>query len=122
LSSPASRVVVGLLYVCDSMTLPLASQQRVIEGKKKRVVGVAANMYQTRGLKAGASFDKLYEFKERQNEVLGQAIELQDGSKYVNVGPKHWEAEAAICLRQDQPLPATIRALILDVEMESAPR
>jgi hypothetical protein len=112
-----TRVVVGLPFICDIKTLPLWQQGQPLEGKKKRTVRCVVNQLHSRGLKVGSTFDKLYEIKDRKNEILGEPIELQDGTKYEPIAPDHWKIDAGVCIRQDQPLPATIRALVLDVEV-----
>lgn len=111
-----SRCVVGLSYDCDLKTLPVTSQDQQIEGRKRRTVGAAVNMMQARGLKIGTSFDKLYPFKERTTERYGDPVAVQDGTKYVPVS-SNWTRESAVCIRQSEPLPAIVRAIVLDVEV-----
>lgn len=117
----ATRVIVGLKFVCMAKTLPLTATDQPIEARRKRSVGAVINRLQTRGIEVGTDFIHMYPMKERQNEVMGEAIVLQDGSKYIHVGPMSWDIEAAICIRQSEPLPATIRAMVLDVEVGDDP-
>lgn len=116
-----SRFVAGFAYVCDMKTLPISDQQQPIEARKKRTLAVAVNRMQARGLKVGSTFNKMYDMKDRMNEIAGEPIEVQDGIKYELITPDAWKPDAAVCIRQDQPLPATIRALVLDAEIGDAP-
>lgn len=124
ITAPAgvTRAVVGLGYVCDARTLPVAASDAPIEGRRKRVVGAVVNRMQSRGLQVGTDFTTMYDLKERTNETMGEPIELQNGSKYVLVGQAEWTYDASVCIRQADPLPSTVRAMVMDMEVGDDPQ
>jgi hypothetical protein len=113
-----SRMMVGLKYVCDLQTLPLHDQNQPIEGRRKRVVRARIDQYNAVGLKVGANFDSMQDLKERKNEIMGEPTKLQAGYNSRAIAPKTWESAAAVCIRQENPLPATVRAIVIDAEIE----
>lgn len=116
LPEAATRVTIGLSYTCVMQTLPPTARDQIIEHKRKNVVGVSLRAHDTRGLKYGSSLTKLYEAKERTNEIWGEAITLQNGFQTVAIEAP-WEEEAQTYFVQDYPLPATILGLVLDLEI-----
>lgn len=116
LAVPATEIVVGLKYQCVAQTLPPTTQEAVIEGKRKRVVGAAVRVNDTRGLKVGDLLDNLYPFKERTTELPNEPILLQSGPKYILIDTPYNE-EGQTYFVQDYPLPATILGIIADLEV-----
>jgi hypothetical protein len=118
LDAPASRVIVGLKFRPMARTLPLSASNQVIENKRKRVVEVAARVTQSRGLKWGPSLreDDLVEVKERTYEAYGAPVRQQQGIEYaiLNSG---FDEGGQVFLVQDNPLPATVTGLVLEVEI-----
>lgn len=116
LPQPASTVHVGIPYVCKAKTLPLTTQQGVIEAKRKRVVGILPRIHETRALKAGVSETGLYEVRERMNEIPGEPNAPVTG--VVEVLPmSDWNNDGAIWFVQDSPMPASILNLVTDIEV-----
>jgi hypothetical protein len=116
LPNPVTRIFIGLAYSCVGQTLPPVVQGAVTEGRRKRVVGVAARLNEARGIKMGARLDKLYEMKERTTEEMGTATLPQNDKKYVSLEPA-WSEDAQTYFVQDQPLPATILGFVIDIEV-----
>lgn len=112
----ATRVLIGLGFQFRVITLPLTSPQGTIEGRRQRIVAVVARMNETRGLKVGASANKLYELKERTTEKYGEPIMLINELKHIVVASS-FTREALTYYQQDYPLPATILGVIADVEI-----
>lgn len=120
LTSPASRVTVGLRFTCRAKTLPLIVPQAGIEAKRKRIVAVAVRLYNSRALKVGDSYETLYSFPERTNEQPGRPIALQNGIKQMPIGST-WDEEAHTFFELSDPLPATLLSLVQDVEVGDEP-
>ncbi len=118
LAAAASRVTVGLKYECQLQPVPATSQQVPIETRRVRIVKLAINYLESRGLKMGDSFDRMDEIRERTDEAMGDATRLQSGIAGPDVIPSDWGIDKSVCLLQDQPLPATVRALVMDMEIE----
>lgn len=112
----ASRVTAGLPYRCLAKTLPLTAPQTVIESRRKRIVGVAIRLYNSRGVLVGISPNNLYSIKERTAEIWGEPTELLTEMKHVPTQAK-WDDEGSFYYVVDDPLPATILGYVLDTEV-----
>jgi hypothetical protein len=116
LPNEVTRASVGIAYSCIVKTLPPVVSDAVIEARRKRVVGIAARVNDTRGLSTGRSLDNLYEAKERTNEDYGEAIKLFSGIRVQMIDPE-WDESGQTYFVQDKPLPATLLGLVFDVEV-----
>lgn len=116
LGTSATRVVVGLGYRCLAETLPPVASDAIIESKRKNVVGVAVRLHESRGLSYGTSETDLFEMKERTDELLGEPTRLQSGVRVLDVSD-NWSTESTMFFVQDNPLPATLLALVPEMEI-----
>lgn len=116
-----TRACVGQLFECRAQTLPLTVPQDTIEGRRKRVLGLAMRLYQSRGLKTGTSLEKLYEMRERTVESYGEPIRGITGIKSVLVQPR-FDDNGQTYIVQDNPIPASILGLITDIEVGDDPQ
>jgi hypothetical protein len=114
LAEAAAKVHVGLSYTSDVETLNVESPQGTIQGKKIKVPEVTVRFEQSRGLWVGPSSDKLVEMKQREFEVMGSPTALLTGDKRIKIKPD-WGSNGRLFLRQQDPLPMTILAIIPDV-------
>lgn len=121
LSSPATKVTVGLPFQCVAQTLPPTSATEIIEGKRKNIIGSAVRVHDSRGLKVGSSLDKLYEMKERTVELYGEPVELQRSNKYILIAAD-WDENGQTYYVQDYPLPASVLGLVTDLDVGDDPR
>lgn len=113
----ASVIQVGLAYTSDIRTLPLAIEgaQAAGQGTMKNVNKVHLRVTQSSLVKAGPSFDKLREYPARAvTDPYGSAPALRTGEISLGVDPS-WNTDAAICVRQTDPLPLTILSMTLEV-------
>jgi len=116
LPDPVSKVAVGLPYSCIMQTLPPNAQDGVIESKRKRVIGLALRVNETRGLKTGATLDHLYDMKERTTELYGEPITLRNTIAYELSGGA-WDMNGQTYVVQDQPLPAHILGSVTELDV-----
>lgn len=116
LDTAATRIIVGLGYTCLAKTLPPTTTDDVIESKKKRIVGIKARVYQTRGLRVGAKVGKMYEFKERTDERYGEPTRMQEGVKPIII-EADYNREGQVFYQQTHPLPATILGFIKEIDI-----
>lgn len=116
LEAGVTRCVVGLPYQCLAQSLPPTVSDAIIEARRKRVVGVAVRVNDTRGLKAGRSLDSLYPLRYRTNELYGEPTELVDGMKVQMIDPE-WSNDGQVYFVQDDPLPATLLCIVTDMEV-----
>lgn len=110
----------GLPFRCIAKTLPLTTQEAIIEGRRKRVVGTVARLNETRGLKSGRTLEKLYELKERTNEIPGEPNNPVNGLGRWMVMPK-WDDEGSLYYVQEYSLPSSILGLIFQTEVGDDP-
>lgn len=112
-----SYVTIGLPFEALVETMPLMMETQ--EGRpanKRQMLGKATvQVVDTRlgGLEAGPSIDRLYPFKERGTEVLGEPPELFTGKETANMAPVG-SGEATLILRHGDPTPFTLAAVYLD--------
>jgi hypothetical protein len=109
----ASQVQVGLQYNADARTLrpDAGAADGTAVGKTKRINRVNIRMVDTVGLKMGPDFNTLTPLQFRKTSVpAGQATPLFTGDKS-DTFEGDYDFDAQICIRQAQPLPATITAI-----------
>lgn len=118
LDYPASKIHVGLPITSDLRTLPLAieSAQAAGQGTVKNVNKVHMRVSQSSAVKAGPTFDRLREYPVRAvADPYGSPPALRDGELSLSIDPS-WNQDAAICVRQDLPLPLTVLSMTLEVQ------
>jgi hypothetical protein len=117
LSEGVSKLVAGLGFTGQIKTLYLDVGEPTIQGKRKKIAATTLRVHQTRGLKWGTSFDAsiLVEFKMRNDQPMGQPIELETGDQRLVMDPLWQEPGVGICIQQDYPLPATVLGIIPEI-------
>jgi hypothetical protein len=113
---PFTRATVGLGFTCTGKALILNSPRAVIEDARKRLLAVGVWQNLSRGLRVGTKPTKMYELKERSNELMGAAQVLQTGLSFVSVDPI-WEVEGTFYFKQENPLPVSLLGWIVDAEI-----
>jgi len=109
-----SKASIGLAYDCDMQTLPLGAEGNAMgQGVQKNVNKVHLRVYNSSGIFVGPAFDKLREVKQRTDEVWGAPPDLVTGMVRTTVTPS-WNDDAPVCVRQSDPLPLTVVALVPD--------
>lgn len=112
----ASKVHVGLAYVCELQTLPVSWQadEALGQGSQKNVSQMHLRVNRAGALLIGPAGGRLTETKRRTTEPYGTAPSLRTGWDHTPVTPR-WDDDAGILVRNENPLPATVLALVLDV-------
>ncbi|MCZ4280009.1 hypothetical protein O4H49_04415 [Kiloniella laminariae] len=114
------KITAGLPYA--SLIQPLspivATQNGTGRGKKKRVVSMGVDVMNTGTLEAGENPEEAQNYIFRDGSTpFGQSPELYTG--YLEIDPDNgFNDKAQIYIRASQPLPATIRSLITEVQSE----
>jgi hypothetical protein len=111
----ASVVNVGLPYTSDFETLPLAieSEMASAQGILKNVNKVYLRVNNSSGIRVGPTLAKLTPYKQRTTEVYGAAPNPVSGVIDMTLTPG-WNPNGGIALRQTDPLPVTVLALVLE--------
>lgn len=117
LDEAASVVTVGLPIEADVKTLPMVLEGMGAfgQGRPKNANQVVLRVYRSSGMKAGPSFDKLVELKQRSNEPMGTAPDLVTDEVSIALRPT-WQNGGQVCVRQAAPLPLTIVAMALEAD------
>lgn len=114
----ASKVHIGLPMTSDLRTLPLTMEgaQAAGQGAVKNINKVHLRVSQSSIVKAGPTFNRLREYPARAvTDPYGSPPALRDGELTLSVDPS-WNQDAAICVRQDLPLPLSVLSMTLEIQ------
>ena len=114
----ASVVHIGLPMTSDLRTLPLAMEgaQAAGQGTVKNINKVHIRVSQSSVVKAGPAFTRLREYPARAvSDPYGSPPALRDGELSLAIDPS-WNQDAALCVRQDLPLPLTVLSMTLEIQ------
>ena len=111
LSNPATKVIVGLPYQCNLQTLYLDTGEPTIQGRRKRIPAVTIRVDETRGLTAGQTFDTLTPLKEAGPSAYSVPPPLLDADLHHTIAGG-WDPYGQVCVRQNDPLPASVLGII----------
>lgn len=113
-----SKAHVGLPITAELHTLDPELSNGTIQGKRKRVVAVTARVEASRGLWAGPTAADLKEVKPEGLTVYGGPIPLKTGDARIII-PASWNERGSVFIRQTDPLPLTVLALIPELDVGS---
>lgn len=119
LDAQVATLHIGKPYISDVQTLNIQQGQGSIQGRMKKISKIVVRLQDSRGLLVGPSNDpkKLTEMKFRQFENYGQPTQLITGDKEIIEYPS-WNLNGQIYLRQKDPLPMTILAVMPDLILD----
>lgn len=115
----ASKVTVGLGFVCDLQTLYIDLGQPTVQSKEKKINGVALRVTEALGLSIGSDANNLTAMKDLVVGNIGRmtnqrVADLVTGDAFTYLDSK-WQEAGQIYVRQPSPLPATILGYIPQV-------
>lgn len=115
LQEPAGIVHAGLQYFSDMETLDLElkNANETVLDKKIAVTSLTVLVEESRGIFAGTDKAHLYENKF-ERETYEQPIDLLTGRAKIPISNK-WEGNGRIFIRQADPLPLSVLAVIPEV-------
>jgi hypothetical protein len=118
LEQPASKVHIGLPITGEAHTLPVAMQidSALGQGRMKNVNKAKLRVYQSSGIFVGPDRDRLREVKQRTTEPYGVPPVLKTGEVEVTL-PSGWGDGGQVFIRQTDPLPLTVLAMVLEIAM-----
>lgn len=119
LDSPARIVHAGLPYISNLKTLRLegGSPAGTAQGRLKRISHVTVRLFESLGLQVGYDEKNLERAPFRTSaDRLGGAPALYSGDYDVKFN-RGYDRDGQIFIRQDQPLPLTVLALIPEVSV-----
>jgi len=112
----SGRILAGLAYTCDLETLNIEKGEPTLQGRYKRISEVVLRVKDTRGLAVGPTSDRVVDIKERTTEQQGFPTTLGTGDERVLLDPL-WDSNGRVFIRQSNPLPATVVAIIPRLEV-----
>lgn len=116
LSSPASRVHVGLPYTCQMITLPISSygSQNTIDKRAMNISRLTVQVERTMGMWTGPSTSQMREAKFGLPALYGQPLPMV--TEDIDVTLKaDWGKRKQVVIEQRAPLPLTVLAVTPDV-------
>jgi hypothetical protein len=127
LNNSASNVSIGLAYTCDLQTLALEMGEPSIQGKVKKIPCVDIRVTETQGMKIGVDFNHLTSIKDLipgnvSSTLTGQQSQIVSGlitGDAKTILSPAYTVPGQYCIRQDQPLPATILGVFPEFEIEN---
>lgn len=124
LTTPASKVVVGIPYTCRLQTLPLEMGDPTVQNEVKKINSVDVKVADTLGLLIGSGFDASLKIMKDlvvgnvSSTLTGQAsqvvTDLVDGQAHTILDPQ-FTVPGQYCFEQFFPLPATILGVFPNV-------
>jgi len=117
LNRASSVTHVGLPYVCDLQTLPLALQTEAFgQGRVKNLNHAWLRVFESSGIFVGPTSEKLVEAKQRTTEPFGSPPSLKTEDIKIMLTPT-WQDYGQIFIRQTDPLPLTVVGVTLEVSV-----
>ena len=114
LDRSASKVHIGYGYTSFVKTLRLegGADDGISQGKIKRIHGVTARFLNTVGAEIGSNLTGLDRIPFRDSSMeMDEAVPMFTGDKEISF-PSGYDTDAQIVIRQNQPLPMTILAIM----------
>lgn len=115
LTTAASAVHVGLAYTSDLKTLPIGVSAE-LQGRKKNVSKVYLQVNKSSGIQFGPDENRLRTYPQRTTEPYGSPPNMVSAEIEMDISPA-WTDGGQVFVRQQEPLPLTIAALTLEVEV-----
>lgn len=115
LTTDVTRARVGLGYVSDLETLPLAREENLyMLGAKTRLHQVSVKLLESMGLEIGTDASGLDEVIFRQgSDAAGEAVPLFSGVKVFRIGNQTFD-DGTVLIRVSNPFPATLLFIGID--------
>jgi hypothetical protein len=114
LDRSASKIHIGYGYtsLVETLRMEAGAEDGIAQGKIKRIHGVTARFYQTVGAELGPDINNLDRLPFRDSSMnMDEAVPLFSGDKEISF-PSGYDNDAKIVIRQTQPLPMTVLAIM----------
>jgi hypothetical protein len=114
LDRDAEKVHIGYGYtsIIETLRLEAGANDGVAQGKIKRIHGVTVRFLESVGAEVGPDLNNLDRIPFRDSSMaMDEAVPIFSGDKEIFL-PSGYETDARIIVRQTQPLPMTITAIM----------
>lgn len=114
----AATVSIGLPYVADLETLPVAieGEMAAAQGMNKNVNAVYMRLNASSSVFVGPTLSRTTEMKQRTTEPYGSPPNAISDVVKIVINPS-WNYNATISVRQPNPLPVTVLSMTLDTAL-----
>ena len=116
----AETVQVGINFFSDVETLPIElvnDEFGSTIGREKDLGKVALRVTESYGALIGRTFDSLEELQFNEGIQVSTAPTLFSGEKVKDKLDGHPSTDVRVCMRQDRPLPLSVNALVVKLEI-----
>lgn len=112
----ASKITVGLSYSSELETLDVEvpNSSGAYQGTMKKVSSIKVRLLESRGGEFGPSFSRMDRFAEHKGTQTGACLPLWSGIEEI-VLPFDWNSNGRVCIRQRDPLPMNVLAVLAEV-------
>lgn len=114
-----TTVQVGLPYDCDlePVNVEAALPDGTLQGRQVNITKTMLKVWNSAGGKIGPDFDNLQDIKELQRSTLlnKYGVTIYTGDVPVVRGGGY-QASGSVCIRQSDPLPMTVTAIVMEVQ------
>ena len=111
-SSSKVHIGYGFTSLLETLRMEAGAEDGIAQGKIKRIHGVTARFFQTVGAELGPATSNLDRLPFRDSSMaMDEAVPLFSGDKEISF-PSGYDNDAKIVIRQTQPLPMTILAIM----------
>jgi len=114
LDRSASKVHIGFGYrsTLETLRLEAGAEDGIAQGKIKRIHGVTVRLFNTVGAEIGPDTSNLDRLPFRDSSMaMDEAVPLFNGDKEISF-PSGYDNDAKVVVRQSQPLPMTVLAIM----------
>ena len=114
LDRSSSKVHVGYSYssIVETLRMEAGADDGIAQGKIKRIHGVTARFFKSVGAEIGPDVNNLDRLPFRDSSMdMDTAIPLFSGDKEIFF-PSGYDNDARVVIRQNQPLPMTVLAIV----------
>jgi len=114
LDRSASKVHVGFGFrsTVETLRLEAGAEDGIAQGKIKRIHGITVRFFNTVGAEMGPNTGGLDRLPFRDSSMaMDEAVPLFNGDKEISF-PAGYENDARVVVRQSQPLPMTVLAIM----------
>lgn len=115
----ASKVTIGLGYICKLQTLAIDMGEPTVQGKRKQITGVTVRVAEALGLFMGRTFTNTVPMKDLIRGNVGSAsneivtdLQTCDARTIIDAS---WTVPGQYCILQGFPMPASILGVIPEI-------
>ena len=118
-SQPCAYLSAGLPITSDLQTLEVTTATKTessLLSTRKLINSLIVMVEESRGIWAGQDEKNLWEFKQRDDEAMAEPTQTLTGKAQIYISAD-WASQGNVFIRQEDPLPLTVNAVLPEVVM-----